>query len=109
LTDLSVASREAQEEATGTHDKPVDTGKYPREKLTPRLTPTAYPECNRSATIGNQEPKIEGIIKNDNCLLNSDLGSRTDHVSSAVTEESKTRPAGLEPATFGFEVLNGRL
>ena len=66
--------------------------------------PTAFSGLNRSATVGNQQSNIRENNNDDNCLDNGKLDSKSEDLSLAVIDKNKPRPAGLEPATFGFEV-----
>jgi len=108
LPDLSLPSGKRKNAATGTDNQQINAVQNNREnltpQLTPKLTPTAYSECNHSATIGNvhvQKGEMPSVRKT---LHNEKLGSKNDCMSPHVNREKETRPAGLEPATFGFEV-----
>jgi len=73
MPDLSLPSKEAQKAvATGTDNRSVDavqnTSKVLTPKWTPLLTPTAFPACNRPATLGNKQSNSQKNSKNDNCL-----------------------------------------
>lgn len=105
LPDLSAPSRDAQKAlATGTDGKAVDTGEGSSEELTPKLTPAAYSGCNRLAAVDNERRNVKESITDDNCLDDGNLDSNRDDLSSVVIGEKETRPGGLEPPTFGFEV-----
>ena len=93
---------------TGTDDRPLESTQNRSEKLTPKLapflTPTAYPACNRSATVGNGQENLKENSENDNCLNNKELGIKKDSLSLAVTGKKEMGRAGIEPATHGFSV-----
>ena len=109
LPDLSLPSSKRQKAvATGTDNMVVDAAQNSQKeltrKLTPKLTPAAFSGCDRSATVGNEQSNIKENDNDDNCLDNGKLDSKRDDLSLAVNSEKASRPAGLEPATFGFEV-----
>ena len=109
LPDLSLPSSKAQKAvASGTDNKPVgtvrDTPEKWTRKWTPFLTHTAYSGCNQSAKYGNSQSKIEEREGNRKCLANSKIDSGSNSLAPTVIDKNTTRPAGLEPATFGFEV-----
>jgi len=107
LPDLSLPSSKRQKAvATGTDGRAVDVIQNTRKELTPKSTPTAFSGFNQSATVGNQQSNIKENGNDGNCLDNSKLDIERDDLSLAVIGKKETRPAGLEPATFGFEVLS---
>ena len=73
-------------------------------KLTPFFTPTAFSGCDQAATIGNRQSICQEGTLRGNCLGEQKLGNENDTLSANVIENNQARPAGLEPATFGFEV-----
>ena len=86
----------------------IDTPQNNQKELTPKLTPfltySAFSGCNQSTTNGNEQSNTKENNNDDNCLNKDKLDSKRDDLSLAVIGENPTRPAGLEPATFGFEV-----
>ena len=48
--------------------------------------------------------KITRKLKNGNCPNSGKLDSESEDLSLAVIDKKATRPGGLEPPTFGFEV-----
>ncbi len=104
LPDLSLPTREKQV-ATGTDDKPIEaiqTGsKKWTPKLTPELTPTAFSECTRPATVGNQAKNPPETGKGSNCLAEAKLRNEKDSLSPCDTNNGeggiRTRAAGLSP------------
>ena len=88
----------------GTDDKPLESTQNRSEKLTPFLTPTAYPACNRSSAIGNEQNNFQENESNDNCLDGGKLGIKKDSLSLAVTGEKAMGRSGFEPPTHGFSV-----
>jgi integrase len=108
LPDLSLPSSKRKNSATGTDNQQIGIVQNSSGELTPQLTPklthTAYSECNRPATIDNKsfaEADKPGICKP---TIESKLDTNSNRMSPTVSGEKQSRPAGLEPATFGFEV-----
>ena len=108
LPNLSLPDNSQRNVATGTDGILVNsvdsTSEVLKPNLTPQLTPKIYSQCNRSAPLGNETSAKSDKTTNHKCTDTRKLGSKTHGLSSNVTDYSKTRPAGLEPATFGFEV-----
>jgi len=105
LPDLSLPSgRSEKVAATGTDGKPSEEAKDAVEELTPQLTPTAYSECNQLATdvssLGPEAEKVE-VRKH---LPKGKLDTNRNPLSPHVSGRGVTRPAGLEPATYGLEI-----
>jgi hypothetical protein len=53
---------------------------------------------------GSQQSEINENDNDDNHLDNNKLYRTRKGIYSVAKNEKQTRPAGLEPATFGFEV-----
>ena len=105
LPDLSLPDKSQGNVATGTDGKFVDSGSETlTPNLTPQLTPTAYPECNRVAPDVNLNDDNSEKANNHKSMRNGRLNTKSKGLASTVTDPTQTRPAGLEPATFGFEV-----
>jgi len=109
LPDLSLTGNRQKSIATGTDDKVFGAGQDQLKKLTPKLTPTTYSGCNQSATNVNSPLVRAERTKNHKPLHVGKLDNKSSKFSSNATTEKETRPAGLEPATFGFEVRNSCL
>ena len=107
LPDFSAPSGEAQR-ATGTDGRPGDVAETGSKQLTPELTPkstlTAFSGCDRLAASGNEPAKKAAAVARRNCTGARELGTRSNQLTAGVTGKREPRPAGLEPATFGFEV-----
>ena len=92
---------------TGTDDKPIRLAENGQEQLTPKLTPfstpTAFPACNQSATVGNEQDNIQENSENGNCLNSGDLGIKKDSLALAVTGEKEKPTDGFEPSTPGLQ------
>ncbi len=105
LPDLSLPDKSQGNVATGTDGKFVDSGSETlTPNLTPQLTPTAYPECNRMTPDVNLNDGNSEKANNHKSMRNGRLNTKSKGLASTVTDPAQTRPAGLEPATFGFEV-----
>ena len=89
---------------TGTDDRPVNAVQNGSKKLTQKLTPTAFPACNQSATVGNEQDNIQENSENGNCLNSGDLGIKKDSLAMAVMGENQMGRSGFEPPTHGFSV-----
>ena len=75
------------------------------EKLTPKLTPTAFSGCNESATVGNEQDNFSKNNENDNCLNAGQLGITKDGLTLAVTGKKEKPTVGFEPTTTGLQNL----
>ena len=73
------------------------------EKLTPKLTPTAFSGCNESATVGNEQDNFSKNNENDNCLNAGQLGITKDGLTLAVTGKKEKPTDGFEPSTTGLQ------
>ncbi len=108
LPDFSLPSSRQKNVATGTDDRLIDTARNGSEKLTlkltPKLTPTAYSGCNRSTADVNSPSIKSERTRCHKCLCAEKLSNKSNTLSSSDTDKKPPRPAGLEPATFGFEV-----
>jgi len=105
LPDLSLPDNRQRNAATGTDNRVVDAADTTPKDLTPQLTPIAYSGCNQSAANVNPRPADSKEAQNCKHSQSSKLGTESSELSVGVADKSETRPAGLEPATFGFEVL----
>ncbi|MHC4301027.1 MAG: tyrosine-type recombinase/integrase [Planctomycetota bacterium] len=105
LPDLSLPDNRQRNVATGTDGKFVNSAcETLTPNLTPQLTPKIYSECNRMSADGNVHTG-NGLAANNHKSLNSrTLVGKSNGLASVVTDPTQTPPAGLEPATFGFEV-----
>jgi hypothetical protein len=72
-------------------------------ELTPFLTPTAFPACNRSAAVGNEQGNYKENSENDNCLNAGQLGMKRDGLALAVTGKKEKPTDGFEPSTPGLQ------
>jgi hypothetical protein len=62
IPDLSLPSIKHQKAvASGTDNKAIDAAKNDRKKLTQKLTPPAFLDCNQSATVDNQQSDMKKI------------------------------------------------
>ncbi len=108
LPDLSLPGNKQRNVATGTDDRFVNSVDASPDdltpNLTPQLTPTAYSGCNQSAADVNSLLTGLGKEPNRKYQRKSELSTESNQLSVSVTNKDATRPAGLEPATFGFEV-----
>ena len=108
LPNLSLPDDSQRNVATGTDGAFINSGDSSSNEstpnLTPQLTPKIYSKSNQSALLDNQSSTKSDKAYIHKCTDTRELGKKNDNVSSSVTDYSKTRPAGLEPATFGFEV-----
>jgi len=108
LPDLSLPDNKQRNVATGTDDRFVNSvDASPNDltpNLTPQLTPTTYSGCNQSAANVNSLSADSGKELNHKCPRDCELGIESNQLSVSVNNKDTTRPAGLEPATFGFEV-----
>ena len=68
------------------------------------MHPTAYSECNQLAAdvslLGPKAEKVEVRKRLPNGMLDINCNPLSLHVS----DRGVTRPAGLEPATYGLEI-----
>ena len=107
MPDLSVPSKK-RETATGTDDRRAnsieDDTKPLTPKWTPKLTPTAFSECNQLAADDNLRIEKAGKAQSHNLLRGSTLGTKKEALSAADTNKAHARPKGLEPSTFGSTV-----
>jgi len=91
---------------TGTDNRLVDAVQNATKELTPKLTPfltpTAFPACNKSATVGNEQNNIRGHNGNSNCLNGRGLGIKKDSLTLAVTDENERRRWDSNPRNNGF-------
>jgi hypothetical protein len=102
LSDFSLPSKEKQKVvATGTVNRPVgvvqDSSEQLTLKSTPKLTPTAYPECNESAPVDNQDKKPAEMRANHKPSPGVELDTK-----KAVVSPSDINGAGgiRTPVTF---------
>jgi hypothetical protein len=100
MPDLSLPSSEKQI-ATGTDDKCVAVAKTGLAKLTPQLTPTAYPECDHSASVGNMLSEKTERALSHNSLQGGMLDTKTEALSANVTTDKAIRPGLLKSAGNG--------
>ena len=108
MPDLSLPSSKKQI-ATGTDDKCVAVAKNGPEtlipKLTPQLTPTAYPECDHSAAVGNMLSEKTKKELSYNSLQGGMLDTKTDALSANVTTNKAICPNVLKTEGTVFNVL----
>ena len=109
LPDLSVPSKQQKAIATGTDGKAFETAPNDAEKLTPKLTPTAYCQCHRPATDGNLLSGKTNKASAYNPLPSSTLSTKKKALSAHDTNKAQTRPTGFEPATIGSTVRYSNL
>ena len=100
LPDLSLPSSERQA-ATGTDDRSAGVAKSGSGELTPYLTPTAFPESNKSAMFGSGEKKQPGTRADRKRLRNGDMGTKKAHLSTDDNDNGeggiRTPGAGVYP------------
>ncbi len=105
LPDFSLPGQRGQKAlATGTDGKPVNAIQNGSDQLTPKLTPTAFSGYDPSATVGMTQGNTGEILRSHKCSNRGQLDNKSDRLSANDIDENQARPAGLEPATFGFEV-----
>ena len=105
LPDFSPPDKRDQKAlGTGTDGKPVNVARYKSEELTPKLTPTPFSGCNRSATIGSGQESLHGKEDADNCPDDKCLGNDADRLATLGVGENEMGRGGLEPPTQGFSV-----
>jgi len=104
LPDLSLSGNRQQNVATGTDNRFVNSVNASPDDLTPYLTPTVYSGCNQVATVGNSSSVETGRAGRRKSLERRELDTKSTPLTAGGTAKPVTRPAGLEPATFGFEV-----
>ena len=105
LPDLSLPDNSQRNVATGTDGKLVSSASETLTRnLTPQLTPKTYPECNQMSADGNTHTDERAMAKNGKRLCSGTLDTDSKGLAPPVSGPTPTRPAGLEPATFGFEV-----
>jgi hypothetical protein len=108
LPDLSFTDASERNVATGTDGKATDTDSRTEQPLTPQWTPewtpTAFSGKHRLTSIGNETSKSGAVGVSSKTGQQKTLDTKSDSLSPTVADEDETRPAGLEPATFGFEV-----
>ena len=108
LPDLSLPNKKQKNAATGTDGKSVEAAQEQPKKLppylTPQLTPTTYLECNQSTANGNSPSAKPDKVKVRKYLPRRELSTESNHLSPSVNGRGRTRPAGLEPATYGLEI-----
>ncbi len=104
MPDLSTSGKK-RETATGTNGRGCDTpgdGAEPlTPKWTPKLTPTAFSECDwlsSGVNLISAESERAGGLKR---LQEGRLGSKKESLSSGDIDEKGIRLARLERATFG--------
>ena len=99
MPDLSLPSSKKQI-ATGTDDKCVAVAKNGPAtlipKLTPQLTPTAYPECDHSAAVGNMLSEKTEKALSYNSFQGGMLDTKTEALSANVTPNKAIRPNVLK-------------
>jgi len=102
MPDLSTPSIRTQKAiSTGTDGRGVGSGLNSSKKLTPKLTPTAYSECNQLTTDDSlSSAKAEKALGHKR-LQYGELGGKSNSMSPDVTDKNKLRLEGLEPPTFG--------
>jgi integrase len=97
MPDLSLPSRKRQKVvATGTDGKSVDTVQSGLKKLTPQLTPTAYPECDQPAAVGNMLFEKTEKALSYNSLQGGTLDTKKKVLPSNVTNNKAIRPGALK-------------
>ena len=105
LPDLSLPNESQKNVATGTDGRFVNSvSETLTPNLTPQLTPKIYPDCNQMSAVGNMHTDNGHDAKDRKSIGSRTLVSKSEGLASVVTDPTQTRPAGLEPATFGFEV-----
>jgi hypothetical protein len=100
LPDFSISSNQ-QQVATGTDNMSVDAAENGSKKLTPKLTPTAYPVCNQLAADVNPLGIRPQRADNHKPLQSETLCTESKELSPSVIDKNQSRLAGLEPATSG--------
>ena len=107
MPDLSLSSTK-REIATGTDGRRAnaleDEAKPLTLKWTPKLTPTVFSECNKSAAIGNLPTGQTENAPIHNPLQDGMLDTKRKTLSAVDSDKVPTRPKGLEPSTFGSTV-----
>ncbi len=107
MPDLSLPSTK-REIATGTDGRRANAleneAKPLTPKWTPKLTPTAYSECNQSAAIGNLPTGQTEKAPIHNPLQGGMLDTKKKALSAVDTDKAPTRPMRLELTTFGSTV-----
>ena len=101
LPDFSISSSQ-QQVVTGTDNKPVDVAQSSPEKLTPQLTPTAFPVRNQLAADVNSLSIRPERADNHKPLQGETLCTESRGLSPSVIDKKQMRPAGFELATFGL-------
>ena len=106
LPDFSLPGQKSQKAvATGTDGRSVNAVQEGSDQLTPKwtpfLTPTAFPEDDRSAAIGTERCDVPETGRDDKDSSGGKLDNRSDSLSSNDTTKKQTRLKGFEPLTFG--------
>ena len=101
LPDFSISSSQ-QQVVTGTDNKPVDVAQSSPEKLTPQLTPTAFPVRNQLAADVNSSSIRPERADNYKPLQGETLCTESRGLSPSVIDKKQIRPTGFEPATSGL-------
>ena len=109
LANFSLPSKMAQKAlATGTDGRPLNAilnwSDQLTPKSTPKLTPTAFSGCNRSATVGTTQGNTGETLRSDKCSNRGKLVNKGYSLSANDTDKRVTRPTGFEPATTGSTV-----
>ncbi len=73
-------------------------------KWTPELTPATYPSCNQSAVNGSTPSAKPEKVEVRKRLPSKEINTKSNRLSPSVINKIATRPAGLEPATYGLEI-----
>ena len=105
MPDLSLPSKQQKVIATGTDGKAADVAESSSKKLTPKLTPTAYSECNELASSVSSSPVNSARAVNHKYLEASKLDTKRKPLSSIDTiknGEGGIRTRGTHKGHTGF-------
>lgn len=103
MPDLSLPSS-GKQAATGTDDRCPAVAQNGPKELTPQLTPTAYPECDHSASVGNMRSDKTEKAPSHNSLQGGMLDIKTDALSVNVTTDKAMPPNVLKTEGTVFNV-----
>jgi len=109
LPDLSLSSTEAQKAlATGTDGEITRISQTDPQELipesTPKSTPIAFPACSRLSATDTSKSSESKSAGNRKGSQNRSLDTKRTNLTPVVATRKETRPAGLEPATYGLEI-----
>ena len=93
--------------ATGTDDKYVAVAQNGLAKLTPKLTPMAFPECKQLSANDTDKRNVPKIAKTYNDLNGRNLGVKNDNLSPTDTDngEGGIRTRGRDEPYTAFPRL----